>query len=672
MLKQLKEVAVEFRRWIVFLLPAALFSALTGCGGGSTFNVQNPPAPASANPTIAFQAPPPGSMLINTTASLTAVVSNDPSNAGVDWSLTCSNTANCGILSAVHTASGGTVTYTPPLVFAGNSAPVTIVAYATANRTANVVAPITVTAFGSTLQGTYVLQAQGIDTSLGPHQFAGVIVLDGNGGVTSIEQTANFFDQNTGSPISKTDTILANAGSYFLGSDGRGTISVNTNDLDVGVNGIETFSLVALSSSQALIAETDFNESATGTMDLQTSALTPSGGYAFVVNGDDFSSGVPTAFGGIFNIDSANTISGNGSVADQNLGGTMAANQSLSGSVSNPDAFGAVTLNLTFPGFQSTNSFQFTGYIVDATHIKLIESDNSSSGGLGSTAGLAIGQGSATGTFTSDSAFSGTYVFGILGVDLYGTAPNTLTWAGVLTADGSGDLQNGYMDELLQLNGAQGTAGSDISVSFNGTYAVDAKGTGRVKPALAHLSPIPHPLIGPKLYFYLTGNGNPALVLDASDVNPAIAYPSVGTGIAYPQLAPPFTFAGDYGFIMAQQNGGENDDSGAMIANSGAGTVTGTIDANVGFNATTGNSLMGTFGAPTSYGRFPGTFSSAIFDFAPFAMAYYPIDSNHGFFLETDLVDPVAPSGVVSFGYYAARAPVCAGCQSKRRRVLGK
>ena len=673
MLKQLNEAAVELRRWIVFLLAAALFSALPGCGGGSTFNVQNPVAPASSSPTISFQAPPPGSMLINTTASLSAVVNNDPSSSGVDWSLTCPNTGNCGGLTSVHTASGGTVTYTPPLVLAGNSAPVTIVAYATANRTVNVVAPITVTAFGSTLQGTYVLQAQGVDTSLGPYQHAGVIVLDGNGGVTSIEQTANFFDQNTGSPVSKTDTVLANAGSYFVGSDGRGTITVNTNDLDVGVNGIETFSLVSLSSSQALIAQADAAESATGTMDLQTSTATPSGGYAFVVNGDDFNSGVPTAFGGVFNIDSSNTISGQGSIADQNLAGTMTAYQSLSGTLSNPDFFGAVTLNLTFPGFQSTNTFQFTGYIVDATHIKLIESDNGSSTGLGSTGGLAIGQGSATGTFTNDSALSGTYVFGIVGVDLYGTAPNTLTWAGVLTADGSGNLQNGFMDEFLQLNGAQGNAGSDISVSFDGPYSVDIKGTGRVSlPALAHLSPYPNPPIGPKLVFYLTGNGNPALVLNAGDIDTSLAYPSVGTGVAYLQSATPFTLSGDYGFIMTQQNGSENDDSGVMTANSTAGTLSGSIDANVSFNPTGANSMTGTFGTPTSNGRFSGTFSSAIFDFSPFTMEYYPIDSNHGFFLETDLVNPPGPTGVVSFGYYAARAPVCAGCQIERRRLPGQ
>ena len=44
------------------------------------------------------------------------------------------------------------------------------------------------------------------------------------------------------------------------------------------------------------------------------------------------------------------------------------------------------------------------------------------------------------------------------------------------------------------------------------------------------------------------------------------------------------------------------------------------------------------------------------------ALDNYIIDPGHGFFVETDLVDPIAPSGAVSFGYYATRNPVCVGC----------
>jgi hypothetical protein len=125
----------------------------------------------------------------------------------------------------------------------------------------------------------------------------------------------------------------------------------------------------------------------------------------------------------------------------------------------------------------------------------------------------------------------------------------------------------------------------------------------------------------------------------------------------------PFTFGGDYGFSFTQQNGTENDGTGAMTANPAANTLSGVVDANSGFNPTSNNSLSGTFGTPAvANGRFPGTLSSPIFDFSPFALDYYTIDSNHGFFIETDLVNPTAPSSVVTFGHYAARTAVCAGC----------
>jgi hypothetical protein len=658
----LMEVAVSTRRWVLFFVPAAMISVLAGCGGGggSTFNIQNPPPPPASTVAIAFQAAPPASIGINTTVTLSATVKNDPSNAGVDWSLTCKVAGNCGSLSTLHTASAAPVTYTPPASFAGNSEPVSVVAYATADHSQNVVAPLIVSAFGSNLKGTYVLQAQGIDVSLLPYQFAGVIVLDGNGGVTFGEQTVNFFDQNIGSAITKTDPITG--GSYFLGPDGRGTITINTTDQDVGQSGVETFSFVSLSPAQALVAETDFNESATGTMDLQTSKAAPSGGYAFVVSGTDLATASPVAFGGIFNIDSPNTISGAGSITDQNLAGTLTVKQPLSGTLSTPDLLGAVTLNLTIPGFPTATSFQFTGYIVDATHIKLIESDNSTGSGSGSTGGIAIGQGSATGTFAANSSFSGTYVFGLVGTDLAGFAPSTFTSVGLFTADGAGGVANGFTDTFLQQNGAQGSAGSQISAAFSGIYSVDTKGTGRVLPVLTHFSPPTRPTFLPKYIFYLTGNGNPALVLDGSDTSSAISYPSVGTGIAYPQSAAPFTFSGDYGFSFTQQNGTENDGTGVLTANSSTNALSGTVDANTAFNPTANNPITGTFGTPDSTGRFSGSFSSAIFDFSPFATEYYAIDSNHGFFVETDLVNSTAPSAVVSFGYYAARTPVCTGC----------
>jgi hypothetical protein len=337
---------VAAKRRILFLLPAALISLLAGCGGNST-TVQNPPPPPPASKvTIAFQPEPSGSLSVGFSENLTAVVSNDSDNYGVDWSLTCQGaTGTCGSLSASHTVSGSAITYTAPSTISADNMDVEIVAFATADKNKNVVAPIIVSSFDSSLKaGIYVFQAQGVDSSLNSYQIAGAIVLDGKGDITNGEQTANY------SSGSLSDSNLT--GSYFLGNDGRGTLAINTNDSSIGNNGVETFAFVLLSGSQALISQLDISPaqtgtSATGTMDLQTSSAPPSGGYAFVVSGRQISKMAPLAFGGVLNIDSPNTISGKGSVSDEVLKFKVFPGVAVSGTLTPPDSFGVVTINLT-------------------------------------------------------------------------------------------------------------------------------------------------------------------------------------------------------------------------------------------------------------------------------------------------------------------------------------
>ena len=657
------------KRWILSLLSLAMTAVLAACGSGAP--VQNQPPPPPSNLSIDFSTKPTSPLPLNQTTTVVAEVKNDSNNYGVDWSLTCSN-SNCGTLSARHTDSGAQLTYTPPVSLPGNSETVSIVAFATADHAKNVPASIDVTAFGSSLSGTYVFQAQGADFSFNPYQIAGVIVLDGNGVIKNGKQSVNFFDNNpnVGALVSRSDDITG--GSYFVGADGRGTITINTNDTDIGGNGVETFSLVFASNSVARIAQMDFGDaqtgvSATGSMDLQTGIAVPSAGYAFVASGFDIGNQLPTAMGGVFNIDSPNNISGKGSVADQNLGGTLTLRQALSGTISDPDPLGAVTLNLTVPGFPTTD-FQFTGYIVDGTHITLIESDNTDGAGAGATAGLAIGQGSATGTFIDDTSFSGTYVFGVLGVDMLIGTPSTLTAAGLFTVDGSGVVASGFTDTFLQSNANQGTSGAQILASFIGTYSVDTRATGRVRATFNHFLPRPTPPYQARFFFYLTGNGNPALVLDGGD---ALGnYPSLGTGILYPQAASSLTLGGNYAFSFTQQNGGENDGTAAMTADPTAGILSGSADSTqitAGDTNPLDHGFIGNFSPPSSDGRFAGSISNSTG--APFFSAnptipldFYIIDQDHGFFVETDLVDPNSPSSQVSFGYYTRRQPVCDGC----------
>jgi hypothetical protein len=645
---------------------------LAGCGGNDNLTLQNQAAPVGSSASIAFDPKPVGSINLIGTAPITAVVSNDPTNAGVDWTLLCQTPGNCGTLSTLHTASGKPTTYSPPASITGNSQTVTIEAFAAAAHSSNIVTSITVTGFAANLKGTYVFETSGVDgNGAGPYFLAGVVVLDGNGNVTSGEQT--FCDTNINASgalilVSVADKITG--GSYYIGPDGRGTLTLNTADQNIGQSGIENFALALVSSSKAFMQTFDneantslppSDEASLGTLELQTSAAAPSGGYAFVLNGFDINTS-PLATGGVFNIDSPKTISGAGSVADQDDADTPSFSQSLSGTVTNPDAFGSVTFNLTEVQTSPTAStpLQLTGYIVDGTHIKLIETDNNGTvAGTGIGAGTAIGQGAATGTFTSNSAFAGNYVFNIAGEDP-DQAPVTLAFDGQFTADSSGNITAGYADEAMS------SVPNEISDSFTGTYALDVSGTGRVDTnASITFNTFGQ---GPELVFYLTGNGNPPLILDADDNSNSLGLGAEGTGFAHPQSAGPYSFNGIYAWDFTQSNGTipPNTYTGQLTATESKGAFTAVVDTNSApFIPTPGSPqtpITGTYPAAAATGRFAGTLTDSAFVTSfttpTVAIDFYPIDSSDIVFVETD----VLASGVSTSGYLTTRTPVCSGC----------
>jgi hypothetical protein len=647
------------------VLSIAMLAALAGCGGNNNLTLQNPPALATTPVSIAFNPKPTGSISLVGSAPITAVVSNDPTDAGVDWALLCKNAGNCGTLTPLHTASVKPTLYAPPASISGNSQSVTIEAFATANHNSNATTSLTVTGFAANLKGKYVFTAHGQDA--GPYvtfDLAGVIVLDGNGNVTSGEETYCTTVSPASGPtalVSASDKITG--GSYYIGPDGRGTLTVVTSDPNVGQSGQENFALQFISSSEALLQtsdnETNVNlppsdEVTIGTLELQTSTAAPSGGYAFVADGVDVNDAA-IGLGGVVNIDSPGSISGNGSVADVDEADDLVINSPLTGTVTNPDSFGAVTFNLattnTTADFNTT--LQFTGYIVDASHIKLSAFDITQTNNQGSTIdsamayGVAIGQGTATGTFLNDSAFAGNYVFDISGQDP-SSVPFTLGSFGQFSADSSGNLNSGYADEVLSFSGTV------ISDSFTGTYSFLPAGTGRVDTNSSINFSVSGP--GPELIFYLTGNGNPPLVLDA-DLNTG----SVGFGLAHPQAAAPYSFNGQFGgeFVQSSVNIPASTYTGQVTATETSGSYAGAIDQNANFSPTPDTSVAGTFGTIPPTGRFTGTLNDTNFQAAPvIAVAFYPIDPEHILFIETDYVS----SGLSTFGRYVTRTPVCSGC----------
>ncbi|HXW62994.1 MAG TPA: hypothetical protein VEJ45_10360, partial [Candidatus Acidoferrales bacterium] len=82
--------------------------------------------------------PPPGNMVTNQSVSIAATVTNDPANAGVDWS--CTPVGACGTFTPAHTASGASTMYTAP----GAPGPVVITAASTTEPSVHQQAPVTV------------------------------------------------------------------------------------------------------------------------------------------------------------------------------------------------------------------------------------------------------------------------------------------------------------------------------------------------------------------------------------------------------------------------------------------------------------------------------------------------------------------------------------------------
>ncbi len=494
------------RRAVPLFALAALAAWLTACGGGS----KTPPTP----PAIALALSPaaPTSLVAGGTASLTAVVSNDSNNAGVRWTVTCSS-SSCGTFSSASSPSGTATTYTAPST-PPNPATVTVTATSATDTTKTASATITISAPITNIlaNGTYVYHLAG-DDATGPYFVAGAFTVQ-NGAITGGRQdfsdVSNFYTNN----LMASGSSLSAAGSNIQ-------IVLNTGNTNIGVSGVETLRGVRVSGSRVLISEFDTFASATGSLDLQTSTAAPSGGYAFSVRGTDGTQQqYALAIGGVLNINGSSVVVAN-SVFDYNDGGSIGKGLSFSsGSVSTPDTFGRITITLT-PNTPNLLGFILTGYIVGTNQIQLVASQMDALGGdLG---GMALGQGTHTGNFTTSSVSGSTYVFTGVGAD----ASGSLHISGGLVLN-----SNGTVSGTIALNDFANFGSVTIA---GGNYIVDS--TGRVSitnvtPSLVQGTPFAFEL-------YLDGNGNAMEIgLDSSQLNAAQAYQQTVSSSA--------SFAGTY------------------------------------------------------------------------------------------------------------------------------
>jgi hypothetical protein len=587
------------------LLAATVLVGLASCGGGGGSNQY----PIS----VAFSTAPPSSISIGTTASVAAIVSNDASGAGVNWSVSCSG-SDCGSFSPASTDNGSPTTYTPPSTVP-SPASVTITATSVTDSTAKASASVTITApSGPVLaDGNYVFHLSGSDAN-GPYTIAGAFTVAA-GLITAGEQ--DFSDPNAG----YSDSLNAKTSSINT-VGGNIQVVLDTGNTAIGVNGVETLRGTVVSATRVLLSEFDLTAAGSGALDLQTGTAALAGGYAFAVSGND-TNGNPLAIGGILNF-SGTSLATAGSVFDLsvfnssiNAAAPQLNNAFQSGSVTQPDAFGRVVITLTPLAATGIPAFALAGYITGPNRVELVESGQTGDALNANTGGSALGQGANTGTFSlsSPSVLNQSYAQGTGGVDPNGAA----VFSGAF---------------LLNLNGILGgtLAVNDLANigawAMAGTYAVDP--TGRITVSVNSLSSnsAAPPATALTYELYLDGSGN-AMVMGADTFQ-------TSQGIAFEQAA--LTPAGNYalsgqGAVATTGGGVPWSAVGPVTVTSG--NVSGYTDFTVVTAAPQANvKLTGTVNTSTGLftlaGLNPNNFSTNG------GFGYYPLTGNRLWAIEVD------------------------------------
>jgi hypothetical protein len=533
-------------------------------------SVTDPTKSASATITVITTidvtlGPAPTSMQVSSGAAFTAFVANDSANAGVTWTANCASAA-CGSLTTAKSSNGVATDFSAPAAIP-SGATVIITAASVTDPTKSASAKVTITTANTTLaNGTYIFSLAGSNAS-GPYFVAGAFVVSGDS-ITGGEQ--DYIDLGT----IASDQINATPNAVSTTADGNLQINLTTcngtncatTDSNVGVNGVETLDAALFSSTRARIIEFDSSATSSGRVDLQSSTSAPSAGYAFYAAGLDVHA-IPLAFGGVLNVDGPGMISGAGSVFDMNdavfAGGSILQNQSFAAStVSSPDNFGRVVFSVAPSAASGVSALSLVGYIVDSTHIRLIETSDSLNATL---SGIALGQGANTGTFTSISGNS--YVAGLNGFDGNGA----FEAAGLFTANSGGTVTG-----AMNYNDLTGL-GPQTPASISGpSYTVNSTGRVTITGVTDHTETL-------NLQIYLSGNGSEAeataITMDSNDVLAGLAWQQTGGGS--------FTaasFFGDYALDVTGAAGpvtsiSELDAVGPITAN-GAASLTGSVDLN--------------------------------------------------------------------------------------------
>jgi hypothetical protein len=376
------------------------------------------------------------------TQQFTALVS--PST-NVTWSVSgtgCSGSA-CGTVD-------NTGLYTAPASLP-SPASVKVTATSTVDPAGTNSATVTLVAsFNSRFTGTYAFHFSGFDSG-GAVYAAGNFQAYGSGNIGN-----GLEDINRTSGVT---TSLPFTGSYSVGSDNRGTLTLTSTQGIV----IATYKFALASNGEAIFIEFDNSgtrgagviEQATPSQFLLSKI---SGPYVMGLFGSD-STGKRAGLAGLFAANGAGAlISG---AADLNDAGTATTSSSVSGTYAvSPSGRG--TMLFVAPG---VGTFNFAFYIVAQNEVFFVSTDSAaSSDRLG---GLGLSQ--VPGAYSSAS-FTGNGVFKLTGLD--GTTLSNVVAVGLLNFDGVAKLASGSMFDA-------NNAGQIISQpALSGSYSMAGNGRG--------------------------------------------------------------------------------------------------------------------------------------------------------------------------------------------------
>ncbi|HEX5434959.1 MAG TPA: hypothetical protein VFY05_12035 [Candidatus Angelobacter sp.] len=402
----------------------------------------------------------------------------------------------------------------------------------------------------ASLDGTYSFSFSGTDAN-GRVAVAGMLAADGAGKISK-----GMLDINQQGSAASNGTFT---GTYTIAADGRGTATLSASA------GNFTLAFVVVSSSRALVIRFEQAATGTGAMDLvnssafSTTAL--SGTLVFNLSGLD-ASAKPLATVGSITTDATGTVTSG--VQDTSDNGSIVTAQPISAGTLQVASTGRGTASIT----TAAGPLNFVFYVVDANHIKLVETDK-----LPALAGDAFRQ---TGPI-SNASLTGPFAFTAGGTDTANGSSlgGAFATGAVLTTDGAGTISSGSAD----INDA-GSPTTNIAIT--GTYALDASGRGTATLSSTTAGSL-------NFVIYPTVNGVQLLDVDSG---------RVVSGAAFAQTGTPFTNAvlrGTYALSFSETQDLGAVDVNAALAFDGIGRINGLTDINALGSVSTGTSMTGTF-----------------------------------------------------------------------------